>query len=76
MNFIAEQLLNLKRSEEAKVVAENVTEFPDKDLVMLMGNIYLAINRKEGAFKFYKKTLQLYPGYDEAGNRLKELESK
>jgi CubicO group peptidase (beta-lactamase class C family) len=78
MNFIAEQLLNLKRLDDAKIIAENnVAEFPDKDLVMLtMGNIYLALNRKEDAIKYYKLTLQLYPGYEEAKTRLRELEGK
>lgn len=78
MNFIAEQLLNLKRYEDAKTIAENnATEFPDKDLVMFtMGNVYLALNRKDDAIRFYKKTLQLYPGYQEAKNRLKELENR
>jgi len=78
MNFIAEQLLNLKRNEDARIIADNnVAEFPDKDLVMFTtGNIYLALNRKEEAITFYKKTLQLYPGYQEAKNRLKELEGK
>ena len=78
MNFIAEQLLNLKRYEDAKVIADNnVAEFPDKDLVMFTtGNIYLALNRKEDAIRFYKKTLELYPGYQEAKNKLKELEGK
>ena len=78
MNFIAEQLLNLKRYEDARIIADNnVAEFPNKDLVMLTtGNIYLALNRKDDAIKFYKKTLQLYPGYEEAKNRLKELEGK
>lgn len=78
MNFIAEQLLTLKRVEDARVIAENnAAEFRDKDLVMFtMGNIYLALNRKEEAIKFYKKTLQIYPGYQEAKNRLKELEGK
>ena len=78
MNFIAEQLLTLKRYDEAKVIAENnVEEFTDKDLVMLtMGNVYLALNRKEDAIKFYKKALQITPVYEEAKNRLKELESK
>ncbi|MEO6722252.1 MAG: serine hydrolase [Ferruginibacter sp.] len=78
MNFIAEQLLNLKRYQDAKTISENnVNEFPDKDLVLLtMGNIYLALNQREDAIKFYKKTLQLNPGYEEAKNRLKELESK
>jgi len=78
MNFIAEQLLNLKRYEDARVIADNnVAEFPNKDLVMLTtGNIYLALNRKEEAIRFYKRTLELYPGYQEAKNRLNELEGK
>ena len=78
MNFIAEQLLKLKRLEDARVISENnVAEFPDKDLVMLtMGNIYLALGRKEDAKKYYKRTLEIYPGYEEAKNRLKELERK
>ncbi|MBK8786741.1 MAG: serine hydrolase [Chitinophagaceae bacterium] len=78
MNFIAEQLLNLKRYEDARIIADNnVAEFPDKDLVMFTtGNIYLALNRKEDAIRFYKKTLELYPGYQEAKNKLKELEGK
>lgn len=78
MNFIAEQLLNLKRYEDARIIADNnVAQFPDKDLVMLTtGNIYLALNRREEAIKFYKRTLEIYPGYQEAKNRLKELEEK
>ncbi|WP_221392184.1 serine hydrolase [Dyadobacter sp. NIV53] len=78
MNFIAEQLLNLKRYNDARLIAENnATEFPDKDLVMLtLGNVYLALNRKEDAIRFYKKALQIYPGYQEAKNRLKELETR
>ena len=78
MNFIAQQLLDAKRYEEAKEIAENnVTEFPDKDLVMVtMGNIYLAIGKKEEAIRFYKKALQITPVYEEAKNRLKELETK
>lgn len=76
MNFIADQLLNLKRYEDAKLIAENnVSEFPDKDLVLYtMGNIYLALNRKENAIQFYKRTLQITPTYEEAKNKLKELE--
>ncbi len=78
MNNIAEQLLNQKRYEEAKVISENnVIEFPDKDLVMVtMGNIYLALDRKEEAIKFYKKTLEITPFYEEARSRLRELEGK
>ena len=78
MNFIAQQLLDLKKYEDAKVIAENnANEFPNKDLVMVtMGNIYLALNKKEEAIKFYKKALQITPLYEEAKNRLKELEGK
>jgi CubicO group peptidase (beta-lactamase class C family) len=78
MNNIAQQLFNQKRYEEAKVISENnVIEFPDKDLVMVtMGNIYLALNKKEDAIKFYRKTLEITPFYEEAKNRLRELEGK
>ncbi len=76
MNFLAEQLQTLKRYEEARIISENNTaEFPDRDLVMVtMGNIYLALNRKADAITYYKKALAIYPGYEEAKNRLKELE--
>ncbi|MET0461667.1 MAG: serine hydrolase [Chitinophagaceae bacterium] len=76
MNFIAEQLSQLKRFEEAKIIAENnVHAFPDKDLVMVtMANIYLKLGRREDAIRYYKKALVIYPGFEEAKNRLKELE--
>ena len=78
MNFIAQQLLTLKRYEDAKVIAEhNVNEFPDKDLILVtMGNIYLALGKTKDAIKFYKRALQITPMYEEAKNRLKELEDK
>ncbi len=78
MNFIAEQLLLLNRFEDARIIGENnVAAFPDKDLVLLtMGNIYLALKRNEDAITFYKKTLVITPGFEEAKNRLKELERK
>ncbi|RYG48372.1 MAG: tetratricopeptide repeat protein, partial [Chitinophagaceae bacterium] len=78
MNFIAEQLLLLKRYEDARIISENnAAEFPDKDLVMVtMGNTYLKLNRKNDAIIYYKKALAIYPGYEEAKNRLKELENK
>ena len=76
MNFLADQLLTLKRYEEARIISENnAAEFPNKDLVMVtMGNIYLALNRKEDAITDYKKALAINPDYEEAKNRLKELE--
>jgi CubicO group peptidase (beta-lactamase class C family) len=78
MNFIAQQLLTLKRYEDAKVISENnVQEFPNKDLILVtMANIYLALNKKEAAIEFYKKALQITPMYEEAKNRLKELGGK
>ncbi len=78
MNFIAQQLLTLKRYEDAKVISENnVHEFPNKDLILVtMANIYLALNKKEAAIEFYKKALQITPMYEEAKNRLKELGGK
>jgi CubicO group peptidase (beta-lactamase class C family) len=78
MNFLAEQLMTLKRLEDAQVIADNnVAAFPDKDLIMVTtGNVYLALNRREEAVRFYKRALELNPGYDEAKNRLKELDNK
>ncbi len=78
MNFVAQQLLALKRYEDARAISENnVNEFPNKVLILVtMGNIYLALNKKEDAIKFYKKALQITPTYEEAKNRLKELENK
>ncbi|MBL0154196.1 MAG: serine hydrolase [Chitinophagaceae bacterium] len=75
MNFIAEQLLGLKRLKDAEIIAENnVATFPDKDLIMAtMANVYLALNKKEEAIKFYKRALEISPGFEEARNRLKEL---
>jgi CubicO group peptidase (beta-lactamase class C family) len=76
MYYLGERLLNLKRYEDARIIAEhNVLEFPDMDLISLsLANIYLALNRKEEAIKYYKKTIQLNPINEEAKNRLKELE--
>jgi CubicO group peptidase (beta-lactamase class C family) len=76
MNFLAEQLQTLKRYEDARIIGENnAAEFPNRDLVMVtMGNIYLALNRKADAITYYKKALTIYPGYEEAKNKLKELE--
>ena len=76
MYYLGEKLFSLKRFEDARIIAENnVFEFPEKDLIVLsLANIYLALNRKEDAIKYYKKTLLLNPISDEAKNRLKELE--
>jgi CubicO group peptidase (beta-lactamase class C family) len=78
MNFLAQQLLMLKRNDDARIIAENnAGEFPDKDLVLVtMGNIYRALNRKADAIRFYKNAIQITPSYEEAKNRLRELEAQ
>ena len=76
MTFLADQLRTLNRLEDARIISEsNVLEFPDRDFVMVtMGNIYLALGRKAEAKLYFEKTIQLNPNYDEAKNRLKEIE--
>jgi CubicO group peptidase (beta-lactamase class C family) len=78
MNFLAEQLLKLKRFEDARIIAENnVIEFPKYDLILVtMGNIYLSLHRKQEAIIHYKKALSVNPQFEEAKNRLKEIEGK
>ncbi len=78
MYFLAEKLSSLERYNDARIIAENnVIEFPERELVALsMANIYLALNRKEDAMLFYRKTLQLNADNEEARNRLKELQGK
>ena len=75
MYFLGEKLLSLKRYDEARIIAENnVAEFPERDFVALsLGNIYLALNRKDDAVKLFNRVLQLNPESEEAKNRLKEL---
>lgn len=75
MNYLAQQLYDLKRYEDARIIAENnVREFPGRDLVLYtMGTIYSALGRRQEAIQYYKKTLVVSPFYEEARNRLKEL---
>ncbi len=75
MTFLAEQLFHLKRYDDAKIISENnVLEFPNRDFVhYTMGNIYLALNRKQDAIISYAKVLAINPDYIEAKNKLKEL---
>lgn len=76
MNFITEQLLLLKRNEDALLLAKhNGQEFPTKDLVIFtLGRAYEAVGKKQEAIVAYKRTLELFPSYEEARNRLKALE--
>lgn len=78
MYYLGEKLYNLKKLEDARIIAENnIKEFPDKDYVALsLANIYMALDRKEDAIKFYKVAIGLNPINDEAKNKLKELTTK
>lgn len=76
MDFLGNQLFTLKKYNEALILFEhNAKEFPDKDLVAFsLAKTYETLGRKQDAIAWYKKTLAIYPGYQEAKNRLKELE--
>jgi CubicO group peptidase (beta-lactamase class C family) len=76
MNQLGDQLVNMKRYDDARMIFEhNAAEFPEKDLVMIsLANIYLKLKRTEDAIAYYKKTLVLNPGNEEAKNRLREME--
>jgi len=78
MDFLGNQLLSLKRLDEARIILENnATEFPNRDLVLCsLAKTYEALNRKSDAIIWYRKTLALNPGYEEAKNRLRELENQ
>ncbi len=70
------QLYALKRYDEARVIYENnALAFPARDMVMVnLANTYLELGRKKDAVIYYKKALELNNNYQEARNRLKELE--
>ena len=76
MNQLGEQLLALKRYEDARTLFEhNAAEFPDRDLVLLnLAKLYEETGRKEEAIIWYKKVIAVNPNYLEAKNRLKELQ--
>ena len=78
MYYLGEKLLSLKRYEDARIIAENnEAAFPERDFMALsLANIYLALNRKQEAIKYYEKTLQLNTESEEAKNRLNELKGK
>ncbi len=75
MDFLGNQLFNMKRYEEARIIFENnAFEFPDKDLVLLsLAKTYQVLDRKTDAISWYKKVLIVNPRHEEAKNRLKEL---
>ncbi len=76
MDQLGNQLYDLKRYEDARIIFENnSTEFPQRDLALFdLAKTYEILGRKEDAIIWYKKVLTLNPGYEEAKNRLKGLE--
>jgi len=76
MHFLGDKLFELKRYEDAKLLYENnAAEFPTKDLVLFgLAKTYEKLGRKQDAIIWYKKALAISPKYEEARNRLKELE--
>ncbi|CAN5455436.1 hypothetical protein BH09BAC3_BH09BAC3_15130 [soil metagenome] len=76
MNFLGEQLLTLKRYEDARILCEqNAKEFPKYDLVLCtLAKSYQALGRDKEAILYFRKTLAINPGYEEAKSRLRELE--
>jgi CubicO group peptidase (beta-lactamase class C family) len=76
MDQLGNQVFTLKRYEDARIIFENnASEFPERDLTLFsLAKTYEIIGRKEDAINWYKKVLKLNPGYEEAKNRLKELE--
>jgi CubicO group peptidase (beta-lactamase class C family) len=77
MNQLGDQLFIAKRYEDAFAIFENnAKEFPQRDLVWVsLAKTCEALNRKPEAVMYYKKALQINPGYEEAKNRLRELEA-
>lgn len=77
MDQLGNQLYDLKRYEDARIIFENnAIEFPQRDLALFdLAKTYEKLGRKEDAVTWYKKVLVINPGYEEAKNRLKDLES-
>lgn len=75
MNQLGDELYNLKRYEDARVIYENnAAEFPTRDLALYsVGKAYEASGKKEEALKWYRRAVELNPAYEEAKSKIKEL---
>ena len=73
MDQLGNQLFNLRRYEDARVIFENnASEFPNRDLVMVsLAKTYEILGRKEDAVRYFKKALDINPLNQEAQNRIK-----
>jgi CubicO group peptidase (beta-lactamase class C family) len=78
MDYLGNQLFTLRKYDEARIIFENnVVEFPDKSLVLIsLAKTYQELGKFQDAIKWYKKTLAVNPEFEEAKNRIKELEQK
>lgn len=78
MDALGNQLYTLKRYNDARIIFENnALEFPQRDIVLLsLAKTYEALNRKQDAIAYYKKTIAVNDHNEEAKNRLKELEKQ
>ncbi len=74
MNQLGEQLITLKRYDDARILFENnAAEFPQRDLILFnLGKTYELLGRKEDAVRWYKKAMEINPKNEEARNRLKD----
>lgn len=77
MNQLGDELYNLKRYEEARMIFENnAAEFPSRELPLYsVARTYEAMGQKKTALEWYRKALTLNPAYEEARSKIKELEN-
>ena len=76
MNQLGDQLYTAKRYDDARLIFENnAAEFPHRDLALFsLAKTYEVLGKKQEARAWYKKVLAINPLYEEAKNRLKDLE--
>jgi len=78
MTQLGEQLFNMQRYEDARVVYENnAQEFPERDYIMTnLAKTYEVLGRQKDAITWYKKAIEINPKNEEAKNRLKALDKQ
>lgn len=78
MNQLGDELYNLKRYEDARIIFENnAAEFPTRELLLYsVAKTYEALGRKKEALEWYQKALKLNSAYEEARSKIKEIENQ
>ncbi|MBC7934586.1 MAG: class A beta-lactamase-related serine hydrolase [Rhizobacter sp.] len=76
MNQLGDELYNLKRYDDARIIYENNSAaFPTRELPLYsVGKAYEALGKKKAALDWYRKALKLNPAYEEARSKIKDLE--